>query len=131
MRYKTRFLMVLVAIVAIALVTPGELRARRQRRDKARSREYCLRQAAIHEQADSSCRDSDGRRPYELIERHWALGSQCFSLPSFASWKAEAAWHSERAIAMRKAAAEYDREEKSLRRRLIVPVIFDIPRNAQ
>jgi hypothetical protein len=129
-RSKVRTLLVLVALTAIVLVTPGEVRARRERRHLARSREFCLLYAVIHEEQRDLCLASRNRTNYDSIERQWSQGGVCYALPVFESWSEEANWHARRASECREAAKQYDRREKAVRRRLILPVLIDIPRNA-
>jgi hypothetical protein len=127
---KTRSLMIVVIIVAIALVTPGEVRNRRQRRHLARLREWHLRYAKVHQKEHAVCEAATAMDPYDPVARMSYLSRFCFQTRGFKSWKAEGEWHTQSARQNQKAASDCDREEKSIRRRLILPVIFDIKRNA-
>jgi hypothetical protein len=130
LRMKTRSLMFIIILVAIALVTPGEVRNRRYRRKLARLREWHLRYAEIHQKERAVCEASIPMDPYDPEARKSYLSGYCFQMPGFNSWKTEGEWHTQASLENQKAAADYDREEKTARRRLILPVIFDIKRNA-
>ena len=130
LRMKTRSLMLIIILVAIVLVTPGEVRNRRHRRHLTRLREWHLRYAQIHEKERTVCEASSSMDPYDPDARKSYLSGFCFQMPGFNSWKTEGEWHTQAALENQKAAADYDREEKTTRRRLILPVIFDINRNA-
>jgi len=121
--------MLLVALVAGLLVAPGELRARRERRHYARAREYCLRLAALNEKQNVHCTAS-ADAAYDSTERQWSQGGVCYSLPVVSDWAAEARWHTQRAASSRSSAGEFDRREKAVRRRLILPVLMDIPKDS-
>lgn len=129
MKLRTRTLMAVVALVALALATPGELRSRRERRHVARIAEHYLKFAALHESLRS-----DGHQPrpyYDPLEREWANQASFLNIPRFTSWEEEDSWHAKEAAACREGAAVRAREEQAIRGRLLLPVIFDIERKHQ
>ena len=123
--------MVVVALVAVAMVTPGENRARRERRHLARMSNYLYQLAALHDRERYVCKLSAPDKPYDSIGRQWHLSGQCYFLPQFARWSEEADWHEKEATKCRVSAASVLRDEQAVRRRLILPVIVDIKRTAQ
>ena len=130
LRIKIRTLLILMALTAMALVAPREFEARRERRHLARLRDYSLRYVAIHERRYAECLDSESREAYyDSTQREWAQSGLCYGLPGFNDWEAEAKWHAKRAEEWRKTAEDSDLDEKSIRRRLILPVLIDTPRN--
>jgi hypothetical protein len=131
-RLKTRSIMALTCLTAILLVLPGEMRNRRERRHLARLEVYHRDHAAIHEQLRASCVASVGRVPYDAIMREWALmkDASCYHKPDCKDWDAEADWHARIIKDCLEGAASNERLEKSVRRRLILPVLLgDVPRD--
>jgi hypothetical protein len=125
--------MIVVALIAVGLVTPGELRSRRERRHLARISEYYLSYAVIHDKERAVCESSATFVPYNWEERRDSQGGYCYSpsFPRFGNWPEEARWHAKRAAEDRAEAASKAYEEQAARRRLILPVIFEIKRTAQ
>ena len=78
LRMKTRSLMIVIVLVAIALVTPGEVRNRRYRRHLARLREWHLRYAENHEKERAVCEASTPMDPYDPEARKSYLSGYCF-----------------------------------------------------
>ena len=123
--------MVLVALVAVAMVTPGQIRLRRERRHLAQFGEFWLRGAAAHDKEKAVCLASVGRKPYEAEARQSDVSGHCYTMPRFADWSGEADWHGKEAAEYRAAAAGMASEEFAVRGRLIRPALFDIRRTAQ
>jgi hypothetical protein len=126
-RLKIRTIMILTCIAAVLLVLPGELRNRRERRDLARTKVFHLDHAAFHERLRADCVASTGQAPYDPISREWAsMSATCVHKPQCNDWDSEADWHAGLARSSLEGAAINERLEQSVRRRLILPVIFDI-----
>src|SRR4051812_3900385 len=106
MRFRMRTPMIVVALAAVALVTPGEVRSRRERRHLARLGVFYLRGATIHDRHRAVCDARDGGRPYERLEREWALMGHDSGRPRPDGWAEEATWHADKAAEFRDAAAD-------------------------
>jgi hypothetical protein len=118
--------MVLVALVAVGLIVPGEIRNRRERRHLARTAFHYQAIATAHDKEWAVCEANSGRRCYDEYEREWILIHFNYTKPEFKSWADEAAWHAGKAVECRERASSYVKEEQRVRRRLLLPVLRDI-----
>jgi hypothetical protein len=130
-RLKTRSIMVLIGLAAVLLVIPGELRNRRERRHLARIEAFHRDHAAIHERLRATCVASAGRVPYDPMERESAsMRATCSHIPHCKDWDTEADWHARIVKDCLEGAVTNGQLEKSVRRRLILPVLLgDVPRD--
>src|SRR5262245_9232639 len=119
--------MLVVAVWAIVLALPGELRNRREWRHLARMEAHYLSLSATHDALQMECRASQGVHHYDAIQRQWAV--QVLSLPSFGSWTDEAEWHERSSIDSRRSAVKIAGEMQAVKGRLIVPLIQAIRRS--
>jgi hypothetical protein len=126
-RVTTRRAMTAVGLAAVMLAIPGELKNRRERRHYARIKVCYQDHAVMHQRYRSECLSSSGRRFYDSMDRENALSKLgYYDLPKCRNWDDEAAWHDRREKDLLESVTTYEQLERSARRRLIFPVIFDI-----
>jgi hypothetical protein len=119
--------MAAVGLAAVVLAVPGEMRNRRERRHYARIKVCYQDHAAMHRRYRSECLAASGRRFYDPMDRENALSELGYhDLPNYRDWDDEAAWHDRKEKELLEGVTTYEQLEGSARRRLILPVIFDI-----